>query len=203
MAWYDIFKPYDDSWSKSQRQLDAEAKYDKALKKAIADNPKAAKNPTGSVSLSKVIASGGSIFDEDDLAAAGFDKELKAAWDATQNFAVADDTYTISGTYTKAEKSKRKAEAAAAKKSIVTKVAEEEEEEAGEEEPSKLETAKTNMVNKANTTQSTGVETVATEQAKKDKKKGYKGGTIVTSPQGLLSSNDDALRPKRSLLASA
>tara|TARA_R100000742_G_C4278564_1_gene101572 strand:- start:2293 stop:2865 length:573 start_codon:yes stop_codon:yes gene_type:complete len=89
-----------------------------------------------------------------------------------------------------------------AKKSLITETAEEEAVVA-DTTPSKLETAKTNMLNKADTTQSTGAATVATEEAKKDKKKGFKGGTIVTSAQGLLSGSGDALRPKRSLLAAA
>tara|TARA_R100001082_G_scaffold99806_1_gene68677 strand:- start:40 stop:537 length:498 start_codon:yes stop_codon:yes gene_type:complete len=87
-----------------------------------------------------------------------------------------------------------------AQKSLITETAEEV---VTDTTPSKLETAKTNMLNMADTTQSTGVATVATEEAKKDKKKGYKGGTIVTSPQGLLAGSGDALRPKRSLLAAA
>jgi len=186
-----------DSYSKSQKQLDAEANYQNVLATKMAENESVASNPTGAANALKVL--GGSSF-----ADAGYDSTLKKAWDATQNFAGTDDTYTTGGGYTKAEKSKRKAEAAA-KKSIVTEVAEEEEEEAvvADTTPSKLETAKTNMLNMADTTQSTGVATVATEEAKKDKKKGFKGGTIVTSPQGLLAGSGDALRPKRSLLATA
>ena len=85
-----------------------------------------------------------------------------------------------------------------AQKSIVTETAEETIE---DKQLSKFDQTKTDMLNKADTTQSTSSATV--EEAKKDKKRGLKGGTIATSAQGLLSSDMTGLRPKRSLLAGA
>ena len=64
-----------------------------------------------------------------------------------------------------------------------------------------VETAQSVMTQLADTTKSTSSATV--EEAKKDKKRGFKGGTIATSAQGLLSSDMTGLRPKRSLLAGA
>tara|TARA_Y100001938_G_C8063112_1_gene418555 strand:- start:27 stop:545 length:519 start_codon:yes stop_codon:yes gene_type:complete len=64
-----------------------------------------------------------------------------------------------------------------------------------------VETAQSVMTQLADTTKSTSSATV--EEAKKDKKRGLKGGTIATSAQGLLSSDMTGLRPKRSLLAGA
>ena len=64
-----------------------------------------------------------------------------------------------------------------------------------------VETAQSVMTQLADTTKSTSSATV--EEAKKDKKRGFKGGTTATSAQGLLSSDMTGLRPKRSLLAGA
>ena len=111
-------------------------------------------------------------------------------------------------TRTQAEKDKdERADARAkkaaeeAKKSMVTQAAEPVTTQASTATP--VSTAQQTMTNLANTTTGAVTPTAATEEAKKDKKKGYKGDTIVTSPQGLLAGSGDALRPKRSLLAAA
>jgi hypothetical protein len=194
-----------DDGSKSQKQLDAEKKYQNILATKMAENESVASNPTGAANVFKLITSGGNPFDEDDLKEAGYDSELKKAWDATQNFGGTDDTYTTSGAYTKAEKSKRKAEKAAAEAKKTPLKADIVEEETAAETTattqSDVDKAKDVMVAKADTTQAATTATPATTAAAQDKKTGYKSGTIATTPQGLSMEDDKTMRPFRGLLA--
>ena len=93
-----------------------------------------------------------------------------------------------------------------AKKSVVTEVAEEEETTTAPP-ATPVQTAQDKVTQLADTTVSAedaGRErSEADQDAQKDKKKGKKSGTIVTSAQGLLSTDTEGLRPSRSLIAAA
>ena len=93
-----------------------------------------------------------------------------------------------------------------AKKSVVTEVAEEEETTTAPP-ATPVQTAQDKVTQLADTTvsaEAAGREgSDAEKDAQKDKKKGKKSGTIVTSAQGLLSTDTEGLRPSRSLIAAA
>ena len=57
------------------------------------------------------------------------------------------------------------------------------------------------MLAKANTAQAAATATPATTAAAQNKKKGYKSGTVATTPQGISMDDDDSVRPLRGLLA--
>lgn len=66
---------------------------------------------------------------------------------------------------------------------------------------SAVETTKADMLAKANTAQAAATATPATTAAAQNKKKGYKSGTVATTPQGISMDDDDSVRPLRGLLA--
>ena len=68
-------------------------------------------------------------------------------------------------------------------------------------EKTDVELAADKMAAAANTTNQSVNVTEAVSEAQKPKKKGLKGGTIATSPRGLLSTDTSVLRPRRGLLA--
>ena len=104
---------------KSEKAIKADSDYTMALAKATEDNPD--QNVTGYADVYKVLM--GSSLKE-----AGYDKELKAAYDnSSQGALFNDETYTTMGTYTKQEKSKRKAEKAAKETPLKADIVEEEE----------------------------------------------------------------------------
>mgnify|MGYP001289579477 CR=1 FL=1 len=93
------------------------------------------------------------------------------------------------------------------RKSVVTEVAEPEETTTAAAPATPVETAQQTMVQLADTTVSAEAagrkRSEAEKNAQKDKNRGAKGGTIKTSPRGLLSTNIEGLRPSRSLIGAA
>ena len=85
---------------------------------------------------------------------------------------------------------------------LIPETEEEETEEETTNEQTDVEKATDELVAAANATAaSSTASTPATQAAAEPKKRGQKGGTIATSPQGISVDDDTGLRPFRGLLA--
>lgn len=172
---------------KTARQKAADDTYAKAIEQAERENPNV--DHTGYADPLKV-ATGSSLAD------AGFNQDVRDA----KNEQIAADMEARNmrpdGTQRPDDKPNRAVAPAA-----VAPVQEEEEEEE-EEAQTPVEEAQENVQNRANTTVSAEAanrpRTQAETEAKDDKDRGYKSGTVATSPSGIPNEDTSGLRPKQS-----
>tara|TARA_R100001440_G_C2475448_1_gene112451 strand:- start:78 stop:656 length:579 start_codon:yes stop_codon:yes gene_type:complete len=170
--------------NRTDEQKKADDTYTKALAEATKDDPN--QNITGYADPLKVVFGGKS------LAEAGYNQELQSAFNAKKAADQLAKQTRPDGTIKDDDKPVKKADP-------TTTTTTEETSETTTEEQTDVDKAKDAMVAAANATANTA--TSATEAAAEPKKKGQKGGTIATSPQGISMDDNTGLRAFRGLLA--
>lgn len=173
--------------NRSDEQKKADDAYTTALAEATKDDPN--RNITGYADPLKVVFGGKS------LAEAGYNQELQSAFNAKKAADQLAKQTRPDGTIKDDDKPVKKAAPA-------TTTTTEETSETTTQEQTNVEKATDELVAAANATAaSSTASTSATQAAAQPKKKGQKGGTIATSPQGISMDDDTGLRPFRGLLA--
>ena len=182
--------PIDSGGNASDNRTDEQKKADDTYTKVLAEKTKddPNRNVTGYANVFDVLT--GKTKEE-----AGFDLELRDAYNAKQEADRLARNMMADGTQKDDDKPVKKAAPA------TTTTTEETEEETTDEQTA-VEKATDELVAAADATAaSSTASTPATQAAAASKKKGQKSGTIATSPQGISVDDDTGLRPFRGLLA--